>query len=400
MVRKLVEKFDPIEISSKLPICGLPLKIDTYNKCTFGCNYCFSKMKYNPDKINDEKYKKKLKIGNINFVKNRLHRIFQKNEFNEYDFKDMFIKNGITWHCGGLSDPFSDYEEKYHITKELINISKNYHIHILFSTKTDNLRDCNLNPELHTFQLSITNVNESCNFESNVPNIKSRIRFFHELKEKGFKVGIRIQPFIPNISNSKIVDCFKDADYFTIEGLKIPVTPFECKKYLLDYFSLNEGMFFNAGLLNLNSGYKLKLYEDAISKLEKYNIPYSIADNELHYLSSGFCCCGDPLINKSTSFNNTALLKKYGRNYTLKDIEKELKGYEKCKINHPLRMLFHGKRKKKLIRFEIGKNSREKTFLLDLFRMNFGNKKSLYSPKYQYYPKEKLMIFDPNNDEL
>ena len=44
-------------------------------------------------------------------------------------------------------------------------------------------------------------------------------------------------------------------------------------------------------------------YKDFIEKLNYYNIPFSIADNDLHYISSGKCCCGDPLIKKSTNFN-------------------------------------------------------------------------------------------------
>lgn len=51
--------------------------------------------------------------------------------------------------------------------------------------------------------------------------LKSRYRFYRELKDKGCKVGIRIQPFIPNKSTLDIIEMFKDADNITIEGLKM-----------------------------------------------------------------------------------------------------------------------------------------------------------------------------------
>lgn len=37
----------------------------------------------------------------------------------------------------------------------------------------------------------------------------------------------------------------------------------------------------------------------AKEKLKEYGISYSIADNDLHYLSTSKCCCGDTLIHKA-----------------------------------------------------------------------------------------------------
>lgn len=36
------KKFTPINVSSKFAICGIPLRVDTYKTCSFGCKYCFS----------------------------------------------------------------------------------------------------------------------------------------------------------------------------------------------------------------------------------------------------------------------------------------------------------------------------------------------------------------------
>jgi len=35
-------KFDPLDATSKFPICGMPIRIDSYRTCTFGCKYCFA----------------------------------------------------------------------------------------------------------------------------------------------------------------------------------------------------------------------------------------------------------------------------------------------------------------------------------------------------------------------
>ena len=306
------KKFNPLNVSSKFAICGLPLRVDTYKTCSFGCKYCFA----NYRKIME--FKKELQIANISLLEKTLHRVLIDKKIRENNFLDTLISNDITWHCGGMSDPFQPVEQELHITKQMIDIANKYNIHILFSTKTDNLYNANINPILHTFQFSITNLKNRTDIEPNIASIDNRIHLFNELKRDGFKVGIRVQPFIPNITTTDIIDTFHNADYFTIEGLKLVPQNKEQKEYLLKLLKLNRTDFKQMGLLNLKPEIRLKLYKDFIDKLNKYKIPFSIADNDLHYISSGKCCCGDPLIHKSTNFNNTALLKKYGKdNYDI-----------------------------------------------------------------------------------
>lgn len=209
------KKFNALNVSSKFAICGIPLRVDTYKTCSFGCKYCFS----NNRKIME--FKKELQIANINQLEKTLDRVINKKELRRNNFVDYLIDKGITWHCGGMSDPFQPIEKELGITKELVDVSNKYGIHILFSTKSDTVYNSNINPKLHTFQLSVTNTSDMKNIEPNVPSIESRYKFYRLLKDNGFKVGIRIQPFIPNVSTLEIVKMFKDADNFTIEGIKI-----------------------------------------------------------------------------------------------------------------------------------------------------------------------------------
>ena len=300
------KKFNALNVSSKFAICGLPIRVDTYKTCSFGCKYCFA----NNRKIME--FQKILQIGNIKQVEQKLEKVLIKKQVDNTNFLETLISEGITWHCGGMSDPFQPIEKKLGITKQLIEISNKYKVHILFSTKSDTVYGANINPLLHTFQLSITNINDMKNIEPNVPSIERRYKFFRELKEKGFKVGIRIQPFIPNISTLEIVKMFKDADNFTLEGIKIVPQNQEHKEFILKELGLNKEDFTQMGLLNLKPSVRLEMYKPFIEYFEKNNIPYSIADNDLHFIGTNKCCCGDRLVNKSTNFNNTAMIKKYG----------------------------------------------------------------------------------------
>ena len=53
------KKFNAINVSSKIAICGLPLRVDSYKNCNFNCRYCFS----NNRKIME--FNKELQVANI-----------------------------------------------------------------------------------------------------------------------------------------------------------------------------------------------------------------------------------------------------------------------------------------------------------------------------------------------
>lgn len=370
------ETFVPIKATSKFSICGLPLRLDTYKTCSFGCQYCFA----NNRKIME--HEKEMKVGDVDYIKRKLNKIFDNNDYNENNFRDKLIADKITWHCGGLADPFQHTENKYEITKKVVDITNEYDISILFSTKSDKLYDVNLKPNLHSIQMSITNL-QNHNIERNVPSISKRIKLFKYLKKRGFKVGIRIQPFLPGITEDEIVDVFKDADYFTIEGLKLVPQNKKHKTKILNELNLNRSIFTQMGLLNIKPEIREKLYEGIIKKLEKYNLPYSVADNDMHYKTKSKCCCGENLVKKSTSFNKTALYYKYG-DYDKEDLYKELGEYANCKVNH----LFTSNRQEGC------------TTAKSFFDKRFHRSSSPFSKEFDYIKRQRLFSVDLENFKI
>ena len=366
------QKFNPLNISSKFAICGLPIRVDTYKTCSFGCYYCFA----NNRKIME--FQKVLQIGDIEQVERKLKKVLIEKNIDSKNLLEVLISKGITWHCGGMSDPFQPIEKELGITKKLIDLSNKYGISILFSTKSDSVYGANINPKLHSFQLSITNVENRKDIEPNAPSIENRLKFFKELKQKGFKVGIRIQPFIPNVSSLKIVEMFKEADNFTLEGIKIVPQNKESKDYILNTLNLSKDDFTQMGLLNLKPTIRLEMYKPFIEYFEKNNIPYSIADNDLHFIGTNKCCCGDRLINKSTNFNNTTMIKNYGRDYTKKQLDEELSkgGVKDCKCNY----LFTSNRQENC------------TTVQEFYDKRFYRKSSPFSPSFQF-TDEQLKLF-------
>lgn len=324
-------KFDGLAVSSKFAICGLPIRLDSYRTCTFGCEYCFS----NGRKIM-EFNKEQPAICNVESVRNRLERV-QNGLFDEDNFLDVLISNGYTWHCGGMSDPFQPLEGKLGITHELIDLTKEHGISILFSTKSDTVYNANIHPAFHTFQLSVSNVDNRKDIEAHVPDIEKRLAFFRQLKADGFKVGIRIQPFIPGVTSLDVVKMFEGADHFTIEGIKIVPQNEEQKEVIMQILKdapfRPETAFTQMGLLNIKPEVRYELYKPFVDYFEQHGISYSIADNDMRWMGNNRCCCGDALVAKATNFNVTEMIRKYGRQYRREQLmaEVEASGCGKCK---------------------------------------------------------------------
>lgn len=357
-----MKKFNPLTVSSKIAACSLPLRADSYKTCAFACNYCFSNNRVLRKSSDDD-----LQIANISQYQKRLQKVLVDNNYDETNLIDIMLRDDLTIHWGALSDPFQPCEEQYHITKQLVDISNEYNRSILFSTKTHTVYDTNINPDLHAFQLSITNLLQNNWIEPGLRPIEERIRFFNELKDKGFKVGIRIQPFIPGISSSEIIDVFKDADYFTIEGLKLVPQNVELNKQLLEMFNIPRENFTQRGLLNLKPEIRVELYKDVIDRLNYYNIPFSISDNDMRAITSGKCCCGDPLVKKSTNFDITNMIYTKGE-YDKFDVLEALNQYANGKVKG----LFTSNRQKDV------------NTVYDLIDKNFDKKTNPISPKFQY----------------
>lgn len=323
--RKELKTFNPVSVSSKYQICGLPIRVDSYKNCTFGCKYCFA------DNRVICSYDEKLALANPEQVERLLSKVYKGKADS---FLERLIADGITWHYGGMSDPFQPCEAKFGITKKIVEITNRYGIHLLFSTKSDTVHKADIRPDLHTFQLSVTNVSDRRDIEPRVPPIASRLAFYKKLKSEGYKVGIRIQPFLPGVSSTDIVEMFSDADQFTIEGVKIVPQNKGVKEFILNNLGLNASDFMQKGLLNLRPEKRIELYRPLIEELERRGVPYSIADNDLRWIGNNSCCCGDRLVHKATGFDTTALIKKYGLDWTLDHARAEYKPFMDCKCNH------------------------------------------------------------------
>ena len=115
--------------SGEITDCTMPMTLDTYSNCSFGCVYCFSQYQRGIGNAKDAYLRKECRSVNPERVK----RIFTNPESSQ--FCD-YVKTRRVFQWGGLSDQFDEFERKYGVTLELLKFFKQINYPICFSTKS------------------------------------------------------------------------------------------------------------------------------------------------------------------------------------------------------------------------------------------------------------------------
>ena len=312
-----MKTFNPLWISIKFPVCNVPFNLDSYKHCSYDCVYCYSK---NRGLINTERLHDK---PNIQWLENKFVKVFDEKNPNPTNFIDTLLKNDITMKGGVSSDCFQPRETTDQYTKQVVELCNEYNRTILFNTKSDDLYDVPVTPKLHSFQLAVSNVYDLKEFEPNVPAIENRVKFYDELKSQGFKVNIRIQPLIPNASDFKIIDTFKDADHFSLGCIYLQHRNKDAVEKVLEVSGLSLEDFTTTGSMRIKPEIREHFYRKFGSYLDEIGVSWNVSDPYMHR-GTDACCCGDKVVPCPLPFSNMTLIKKYGWDYTLEDVYNEL----------------------------------------------------------------------------
>lgn len=159
------------------------ITLDGYDGCQLRCPYCFQ--------WRDCEWSKEI------FVKVNIAEVLEqqlKNDLNLQKQDDLFI--------GSMSDPYMPLEEKYQLTRKMLEVlwDKEYNIKIV--TKADNrliMRDLDLFKKFRRpikILLGLSNLNQVANGVNNV-----NIALANELKRWGIGVDVFITPVVPYIMN-------------------------------------------------------------------------------------------------------------------------------------------------------------------------------------------------------
>lgn len=276
--------------------CGNCFRLDSYKGCSFGCDYCFANNR-------NGGYKHDFRVGSVSRFRHRLVRSIIDNDTSNLTYE--MLNHKVPLHLGGMSDPFQHCESKYKITLGFLEASRDFEYPINISTKfgntlSDEYWEC-LNPLIHTFSISLIGINQEyvSKFESNTPSVKSRLEFIQTLKDKGFFVGVRIQPIIDINETIKLVEhlnAISNVDFITLEHIKIS----QMNRKFVDAFMPKVAEVAPFVLVNNEYQVRSDVKKKNIELLKSISrIPIGVGDDDLHHLSDTDNCCGLDLMPKA-----------------------------------------------------------------------------------------------------
>lgn len=297
--------------------CSLPLTLDTYSNCSFGCVYCFSQYQRGIGKGKEEYKNKLVKCINVDKVK----KIFSGEDTKSQFYKYVKDKRPIQY--GGLSDQFDGYEKKYGQTYELLKYLREINYPICFSTKSawvfhdKKYRELFKGADNWNVKFSIITLNEekAKKIEVGVPTPRQRLDAMKEwtsLNKGG--ATLRLRPFIPGVSSEDYEELIREAhksgatavttEFFCLEMRSINQarehykTISECAGFdIVDFYRKHSN---GTGYLRLNRKVKEKYIKDMKRICDELGMRFYVSDAHFKECSHNCCCCA---LNKNWDYS-------------------------------------------------------------------------------------------------
>ena len=341
--KKISETYQSPRWTGEIADCSLPMTLDTYSNCSFGCVYCFSQYQRGIGGAKEDYLAKKVKSINVEKVKKIFSLENTKSQFYKY------VKDKRPIQYGGLSDQFDGFEKKYGKTYELLKYLKEIDYPICFSTKSawvfkdPKYQELFKGADNWNVKFSIITLNEqdAKKIEVGVPTPKERLeamKTYTSLNKGG--ATLRLRPFIPGVSDKTYLDLIREAhkagatavttEFFCLEMRSIKQAKehydviSECAGFdIVDFYRKYST---GTGYLRLNRKVKEKYIKNMKNLCDELGMRFYVSDAHFKECSNNCCCCAlNP--NWDYSRGNFAaalqIAKKCGKVYW-KDIEKDM----------------------------------------------------------------------------
>ena len=295
-----------IGIKSIFYFCSLPLRLDSYRGCTYGCLYCFSQSLNNRE---SGFHYRAVPANPADFIK-LMDSI--SHEGRQTSLVRSCLKRKIPIHFGCVSDPLQPQEIKSRITLKFLKILKQYNYPFILCTKSDLI----IKPEYLSIirdtrpivQISFSTMNDklASYIEPHAPSPTIRLRTLDKLSNLGIWTVARLQPFLypkEQINDEGLRSLANvGVKHVILEHLRIPTnSKLSTRMSLWSALGVNLlETYRNLGIKHsrinyeLNSEIKLNNILKAKNIIHKYGMSFGSGDNDFHHASDYFCCCGVP----------------------------------------------------------------------------------------------------------
>lgn len=323
--------------------CSLPVTMDTYSNCSFGCVYCFSQYQRGIGGSKEAYLSKQVKAVNPEKIKKIFSLEDETSQF--YDF----IKDKRPIQYGGLSDQFDGYEKKYGVTYEILKYLKSINYPICFSTKSawvfhdEKYRELFRGADNWNMKFSIITLDEkdAKKIEVGVPSPQERLnamREYNKLSKGG--TTLRLRPFIIGVSDKTYLDLIKEAhdaganavttEFFCLEMRSVKQAKehydviSECCGFdIVDFYRKYSS---GTGYLRLNRKIKEKYISKMKDLCDELGMRFYVSDAHFKECSHNCCCCALPPEWEYSRGNFSAALQIAKRKGEVRwsDIEKDM----------------------------------------------------------------------------
>lgn len=340
---KLNGSYNSPRWTGEIADCSLPVTLDTYSNCSFGCVYCFSQYQRGVGASKADYLNKNVKYINVEKVKKILSGEDTTSQFYKY------VKDKRPIQYGGLSDQFDGYERKYGKTYELLKYLKEINYPICFSTKSawvfsdPKYRELFKGADNWNVKFSIITLDEkdAKKIEVGVPSPRERLKAMEEYSKlnKG-GVTLRLRPFIPGVSDKTYLDLIREAkkagatavttEFFCLEMRAIESAKEHYKTIsevcgfdIVDFYRKHST---GSGYLRLNRKVKEKYIKKMQALCKELDMRFYVSDAHFKECSNNCCCCA---LNKNWDYSRgnfaaaLQIAKKKGY-VTWADIEKDM----------------------------------------------------------------------------
>ncbi len=293
---RVITKFDPWNS----PLCTCPEKysLNPYTGCSHGCIYCYAT--YIPDFFRLRRKKNLLK---------RLRKDLGK------------LPENSLISMSNSSDPYPPEERIYKDTRKCLKEFENRDLRILIVTKSNLVtRDLDILKRLRvavTFTVTTMNEELSKKLEPNAPLPQERIDAMRELSKEGIRVGLRLDPVFPFLSED-MIDVIREAKRAgaehvvtstfkpRIDGWKRfeKAFPEVARKLKEIYFKKGEKI---GNSWYLPAGMRREIIESVKKICEKYSLSFASCREGFQDLNTASSCDGSYLIPNKFIFRERSL---------------------------------------------------------------------------------------------
>lgn len=295
--------------TTELVDCSMPMTLDTYSNCSFGCLYCFSQYRRAIGNGKESYLNKDAGVVNVESIK----RMFLEPDEHAGQFAE-YIKMRKVMQWGGLSDQFDGYEKMHGRTLELLRFFKEINYPLCFSTKSTWWTKDPRYMELFAgqknwnvkFSIITTEEEKARVVERGVPSPAERLKAIERIANADAGgATLRLRPFILGISTPSYLDLIRFAHD---AGATAVSTEFLCldrrsnslrdvmpKMNALCGFDLMEFYIKHSpgkSYLRLSEQIKRPFYANMKSLCDEIGLRFYVSDAHWKELCCNGSCCG------------------------------------------------------------------------------------------------------------